>query len=138
MIGDEAAALRHGLEITYPLDNGIVRNWEDMEHLWDYTFNDKLGINPKESRIVLTEAPGNPLENREKMLQKMFEKYEFNAVYVGIQAMLTLYAQGVLGLRGTAIECVVGMCVCDVCVFVNVCVWNRMLHMSPSCGRSCM
>jgi actin-related protein len=26
------------LQITYPLDNGIVRNWEDAEHVWNYTF----------------------------------------------------------------------------------------------------
>jgi actin-related protein 2 len=94
MIGDEAAALRHGLEISYPLDNGIIRNWEDMEHLWNYTFNNKLGIEPRDHRIVLTEAPMNPAGNREKMLEIMFEKYGFKAVYVGVQAMLTLYAQG--------------------------------------------
>jgi actin-related protein 2 len=95
MIGDEAAALRHGLEINYPLDNGIIRNWEDMEHLWNYTFGSKLGIEPKDHRIVLTEAPMNPTGNREKMLEIMFEKYGFKAVYVGVQAMLTLYAQGI-------------------------------------------
>ena len=39
----------------------------------------------------------NPSINREKMLQIMFEKYNFKAVYVGIQAMLTLYAQGKVG-----------------------------------------
>ena len=54
----------------------------------------KLGIDPTEKRIVLTEPPMNPSINREKMLQIMFEKYNFKAVYVGIQAMLTLYAQG--------------------------------------------
>ena len=101
--------MRHGLEINYPLDNGIIRNWDDMEHLWDYTFNKKLGINPAEHRIVLTEAPMNPVTNREKMLQIMFEKYQFNAVYVGIQAMLTLYAQGK----------------CKLCVIVTVgCAWG--------------
>ena len=38
MVGDEAAALRHGLEVTYPVDNGVIRNWDDMELLWNYTF----------------------------------------------------------------------------------------------------
>ena len=51
-------------------------------------------------RIVLTEPPMNPSINREKMLQIMFEKYNFKAVYVGIQAMLTLYAQGEESLCG--------------------------------------
>ena len=34
MCGDEAAAVRHSLECTYPVENGIVKHWEDMEHLW--------------------------------------------------------------------------------------------------------
>lgn len=94
MIGDEAAAFRAGLEITYPVDNGIIKNWDDMEHLWNYTFSKKLCVDTSTKRIVLTEPPMNPAVNREKMLEIMFEKYHFKAVYVGIQAMLTLYAQG--------------------------------------------
>ena len=26
------------------VENGIVKNWEDMEHLWSYTFKDKLKV----------------------------------------------------------------------------------------------
>eukprot|EP01115_Flamella_aegyptia_P006179 TRINITY_DN259_c0_g1_i1.p1 TRINITY_DN259_c0_g1~~TRINITY_DN259_c0_g1_i1.p1 ORF type:complete len:391 (+),score=205.16 TRINITY_DN259_c0_g1_i1:19-1191(+) len=96
MVGDEAAKLRNMLQIAYPLDNGIVRNWEDMGHVWDYTFFEKLRINPKESKIMLTEAPMNPQANRKKMVETMFEKYGFQAVYVAVQAVLVLYAQGLL------------------------------------------
>jgi actin-related protein 2 len=94
MVGDEAAALRSMLQITYPIDNGIVRNWEDMEYVWNYTFFEKLKINPPECKIMLTEAPMNPQQNRKKMVEIMFEKYGFKSCYIGIQAVLTLYAQG--------------------------------------------
>jgi len=48
MIGDDASLLRSQLEVNYPIENGIVRNWEDMEHLWDYTFGpEKLNIDPR-------------------------------------------------------------------------------------------
>jgi len=96
MVGDEAQKLRTMLQITYPLDNGIIRNWEDMQYVWDYTFQDKLKINPKECKIMLTEAPMNPQQNRKKMIEVMFEKYGFKACYIAIQAVLTLYAQGLL------------------------------------------
>jgi actin-related protein 2 len=96
MVGDEASKLRTMLQITYPLDNGIVRNWDDMQHVWDYTFTEKLKVNPKECKIMLTEAPMNPVQNRKKMIEVMFEKYGFKACYIGIQAVLTLYAQGLL------------------------------------------
>lgn len=96
MVGDEAAALRRVLQTAYPIENGVVTNWDDMEHLWDYTFYEKLKINPAEKKIMLTEAPLNPKENREKMTERMFEKYGFNSVQISVQAMLTLYAQGLL------------------------------------------
>merc|ERR1712169_145732 len=96
MVGDKAATLRSFLDIKYPLDNGIVRNWDDMLHLYDYTFEEKLKINPAECRIMLTEAPMNPMKNREKMVEVMFEKYGFKSVYISIQAVLVLYAQGLL------------------------------------------
>jgi len=96
MVGDEAAKLRSMLQITYPLDNGIIRNWEDIMYVWDYAFTEKLKINPRDCKILLTEAPMNPHQNRAKMVEAMFEKYQFEGVYVAIQAVLTLYAQGLL------------------------------------------
>jgi len=96
MVGDEAQKLRFMLQITYPLENGIVRNWEDIQYVWDYTFFEKLKIEPKDTKILLTEAPMNPKANREQMVKVMFEKYGFQGVYIGIQAVLVLYAQGLL------------------------------------------
>jgi len=96
MVGEEAQKQRNALQITYPLEHGIVRNWEDIEHIGNYTFYEKLKINPKESKILLTEPPMNPLENRKKMVKVMFEKYGFQGVYISIQAVLVLYAQGLM------------------------------------------
>jgi actin-related protein 2 len=45
---------------------------------------------------LLTEPPQNPVKNRETLIQKAFETYGFAASNVSIQAMLTLYAQGLL------------------------------------------
>ena len=46
------------------------RNWEDMCHVWDYTFGkEKMNINPRECKILLTEPPMNPTTNREKMIE---------------------------------------------------------------------
>ncbi|XP_030636714.1 actin-related protein 2 isoform X2 [Chanos chanos] len=97
MVGDEASQLRSLLEISYPMENGMVRCWEDMLHLWDHTFGpDRLDINPPDCKIMLTEPPMNPVKNREKIAEVMFEKYQFHSIYVAIQAVLTLYAQGLL------------------------------------------
>lgn len=97
MLGDEASQLRHKLELSYPMENGMVRNWEEMQYVWDYTFGQsKLNIDPKDCKILLTEPPMNPNRNREKLIEVMFEKYGFAACHVAIQAVLTLYAQGLV------------------------------------------
>lgn len=97
MVGDEASKLRSMLEVSYPMENGIVRNWDDMCHVWDYTFGpNKMNIDAKNCKVLLTDPPMNPLKNREKMIEVMFEKYEFAGTYIAIQAVLTLYAQGLL------------------------------------------
>ncbi|KAJ5985925.1 hypothetical protein N7522_013121 [Penicillium canescens] len=94
MCGDEAAAARSMLQISYPMENGIVKKWDDMQHLWNYTFYDKMKIDPAGRKILLTEPPMNPLKNREQMAEVMLEGYGFGGVYVAIQAVLALYAQG--------------------------------------------
>lgn len=112
MVGEDASTLRSQLEISYPIENGIVRNWDDMCHLWDYTFGEeKLNIDPKNSKILLTEPPMNPSKNREKIIENMFEKYQFDGCYIAIQAVLTLYAQGLL----TGIVVDIGDGVCHIC-----------------------
>lgn len=76
MVGEEASQLRQMLEVTYPMDNGIVRNWDDMQHIWDHTFGPQcLDINPPDCKILLTEPPMNPLKNREKMIE--VSRYSF-------------------------------------------------------------
>ena len=68
-------------------------NWEDMKHLWDHTFDEKLKINPQGRKVLLPEPPMNPRANRQRMCQVMFEDYGFSGVYVTIQAVLTLCAR---------------------------------------------
>lgn len=51
MVGDEASQLRSMLEVNYPMENGIVRNWDDMKHVWDYTFSEKLKVDTKECKV---------------------------------------------------------------------------------------
>lgn len=53
MVGDEASALRSLLEVNYPMENGVVRNWEDMCHVWDYTFGPKkMNLDPHETKVI--------------------------------------------------------------------------------------
>merc|ERR1711981_555003 len=101
-IGEEAQQKRGILILKYPLEHGIVQNWEDMEKVWRHTFDNELRMVVGDENegdedctgVLLTEAPMNPKENRERMTQIMFETFTARRFYVAIQAVLSLYASG--------------------------------------------
>ncbi|KAL4681835.1 hypothetical protein H8959_007312 [Pygathrix nigripes] len=75
-VGDEVSELRSMLEVNYPMGNGIVRNWDDMKHLWDYTFGaEKLNIHTRNCKMLLTKPPINPTKYTEKIIETVLTLY---------------------------------------------------------------
>ncbi|MBN3323132.1 ACTM protein, partial [Atractosteus spatula] len=93
-IGHEAQHMRGVLTLKYPMKHGIIQNWDEVEKIWHHTFHHQLHVDPEEHPVLLSEAALNPRENRQRMVEIMFEAFGVPCTYVAMQAVLALYASG--------------------------------------------
>ena len=89
---DKQKSLR--LLSSYPVENGMIVNYDAMEEVLDNIFNNELKVNPKEISVLCSQPINNPKSNREKLTQIMFETFEVAGFDLGIQPELCLYASG--------------------------------------------
>ena len=86
-VGLQAEEKRGILNLKYPIEHGIVNDWDDMEKVWEHTFTNELRVSPEEHNVMLTEAPMNPKVNREKMVTIMCEFSNEPGIFIGIEAV---------------------------------------------------
>ena len=93
-IGEDCMNKKGVLKLNYPIEHGVVNNWDDLENIWSHIFTNELRVAPEEHNTMLTEAPLNPKRNKEKMAEIMFECFNVPGLYIAIQAVLALYSAG--------------------------------------------
>jgi len=102
-IGDEAVAKRGILTLRSPLKEGLVTDWDDMEKVWQHACNNELHIASEEHPFVLSESPLTPKQNKEKLVQVLFESFSVPALNVSNTAVLVLFASG--RTTGCVLDC---------------------------------
>ncbi|KAK8896882.1 hypothetical protein M9Y10_014808 [Tritrichomonas musculus] len=103
-VGDEAMVNSCICNLKYPVERGIVVNWDDMEKVWNYTFDKELHINPAEHPLFIIEAPRNPKANSEKLIQIAFETFNVPSFYLSSDDPLSIYSS----VRTTGVTCDIG------------------------------
>ncbi|XP_032902993.1 actin-like [Amblyraja radiata] len=101
-VGEEAQRKRSILQLIYPIQNGLITHWTEMEVLWGHTFENELRLDVENHPVVMTEPANNPQKNREKTTEILFEAFQVPSLLLGIQAVLALHSTG--RVSGTVID----------------------------------
>jgi len=93
-VGDEAQSKRGVLTLKYPIEHGVITNFDDVEKIFHHAFYNELRVAPEEHPVLIAVPPNNPKANAERTLQLMFETFNAPAVYMELAPVLELYASG--------------------------------------------
>lgn len=88
--GIQTAKNSQNHRLYYPLENGIISNWDLMEKFWHQSLYSYMKCDPQEHYMVLTEPPMNPPENRENIAEIFFETFNVPGLFIGVQAVFAL------------------------------------------------
>jgi len=97
MIADEVTPVRSLLDLKYPISEGIIKDREELELLWNYAITKKIGLKEndlKDHYCMITEAPMNPFANKVLMAEILTEKLGFAGFNIEPQAKLTIIYEG--------------------------------------------
>ena len=94
IIGQEALEKMGMSDVKYPIEKGIIKDWDDMELIWHHMLYNELRIAPEDHNMILTDIPSNAPENREKIVQRMFEKLNVPGLYISMTSVLAIYDAG--------------------------------------------
>lgn len=92
-IGEEAISMASKSDkysLIFPIQKGIIENWDQMEKFWHQSLFKYLRCDPLQHYFILTETPINSPVNREKIAEIFFETFNVPGLFIGNQALLAL------------------------------------------------
>ncbi|XP_066578441.1 actin-like protein 6B [Amia ocellicauda] len=85
---------RPGVELSSPLKNGMIEDWESFQAILDHTYCKHIKSEPSLHPVLMSEAPWNTRVKRERLTELMFEHYNIPAFFLCKTAVLTAFANG--------------------------------------------
>lgn len=123
-VGNEAQVRRGLLKLTYPIEHGMIHDWNSLELIWQQVLlhdlmnsgrnsdinTNNIDISLKEHTILITEHPFSLRRQREKICEILFETFGIGGINIGMPSVLALYSTG----RTTGVSVDIGDGVCCV------------------------
>jgi actin-related protein len=100
--GEEIYSKRGLVNLSYPIKNSIIEDFNEMETIWSGLFHQELKMLPDDKSVLLTEPCYNPIKNREKTIQIMFESFDVGKCYLANQAAVSILSSG--SVSGLVVE----------------------------------
>ena len=93
-VGDEAISNLDIMNFFPPVQRGEVVDWEKFETLMHYLLYNQIEVVPEEMSVLITETPLTSKENRAKLAEMLFEKFNVEKCHIANSSMLGLLAYG--------------------------------------------
>ncbi|KAF1794414.1 Actin family [Phytophthora cactorum] len=103
-VGAECQQYRDFLELSNPINRGIVEDWDALERMWEFVFAQELRVDPETAAlpVLCISSPSGSKKQQERMAQLMFESQKVCGFYFIQQCVLSLFASG--RTRGLVVE----------------------------------
>lgn len=93
-VGDEAIENLEFMNYFPPIKRGEVADWDKFETLMHYLLYNQMEVVPEEMSVLITESPLSSKENRAKVAEMLFEKFNVEKCHMANSSMLGLFAYG--------------------------------------------
>ena len=93
-VGDEAISNLEFTNFYPPIQRGEVVDWDKFEILMHYLLYDQIEVIPEEMSVLITETPLSSKDNRAKITEMIFEKFNVKKCHIANSSMLGLFAYG--------------------------------------------
>ena len=93
-VGIDAEIKCRILKVNYPIEKGVINNWDDIEKIFEHVFENELKIDPTQQEIFLIDNLFCTKKNREEYSKIMFETFCVPKLYISNSSVLSLFSEG--------------------------------------------
>lgn len=100
---DAACELKGALKLSYPIQHGLIHNWDKFERIISHIFYELLKVDPSANPAIIMDVPLCPLSQREKLATFFFETLRVPGLFMISTAYARMLCTGTT--TGVLVEC---------------------------------